>query len=326
MKTPTLILILGLALTSNSFAVDPPPDGGYAGDNTAEGEDALFSLTTGIENTAVGFDSLFNNTSGDENTALGMNSLLNNTIGSGNTALGLSALSANTSGSDNIATGGSALAVNTTGSENVAIGSFALFSNTSGSNNIALGPLAGLNLTIGSSNIDIGSAGVAGESKTIRIGITGTQRATYIAGISGAPVANGVDVMIDSTGRLGTRVSSQRFKERVQPMAKSSEAILALKPVTFRYKKELDPKAIPQFGLVAEDVAEVDPDLVAKDDQGKPYTVRYEAVNAMLLNEFLKERKRAEEQAKKVEEQASEIADLKSALRDVNARLTAKGL
>jgi hypothetical protein len=132
-------------------------------------------------------------------------------------------------------------------------------------------------------------------------------------------VAGGVGVVVDSSGHLGTMTSSARFKDRIQPMSKASEAILSLKPVTFRYKKELDPNAIPQFGLVAEDVAKVDPDLVARDDQGKPYTVRYEAVNAMLLNEFLKAHKT-------IEEQTGEIAELKSALKDMNARLAAKGL
>jgi len=153
-------------------------------------------------------------------------------------------------------------------------------------------------------------------------------------------VASGVGVVVDSDGHLGTMTSSARFKDNIHPMAKSSEAILSLKPMTFRYKKELDPKAIPQFGLVAEDVAKVDPDLVARDDEGKPYTVRYEAVNAMLLNEFLKEHSKVEDQgrtveaqANKMEEQAKKISELESALkqqseqmRDFAARLEANGL
>jgi len=140
-------------------------------------------------------------------------------------------------------------------------------------------------------------------------------------------------VIVDNAGHVGTVNSSARYKENIQPMSKASEAILSLKPVTFCYKKELDPDSIPQFGLVAEDVAKVDPDLVATDDQGKPYTVRYEAVNAMLLNEFLKEHKKADEEAKKVEDQAKrmevqaqEISQLKSALKEVTARLDGKGL
>ena len=151
-------------------------------------------------------------------------------------------------------------------------------------------------LTTGSNNIDIGNAGVAGESNTIRIGTAGNSDATYIAGISGATVPAGVAVIVDADGHLGTIISSARFKEEIKPMDKASEAILALKPVTFRYKQELDPEGIPQFGLVAEEVEKVNPDLVARDEEGKPYTVRYEAVNAMLLNEFLKEHRKVEEQ------------------------------
>jgi len=189
-----------------------------------------------------------------------------------------------------------ALFSNTDGFNNTAIGDSALFSNTTGRNNIALGDSAGINLTTGKNNIDIGNAGFAGEGNKIRIGTTGTQTKTFIAGISGATVASGVGVIVGSNGQLGTVVSSERFKDAIKPMDKASEAILALKPVTFHYKQEIDPEGIPQFGLVAEDVEKVNPALVARDDQGKPYTVRYEAVNAMLLNEFLKEHCKNEEQ------------------------------
>jgi hypothetical protein len=160
-----------------------------------------------------------------------------------------------------------------------------------------LGSHAGSNLTTGDENIDIGYylTGTAGESRTIRIGVQGAQTATYIAGISGATVPSGVTVIVGSDGHLGTMVSSARFKDEIKPMDKVSEAILALRPVTFRYKHELDREGIPQFGLVAEQVEKIDPDLVARDAQGKPYTVRYEAVNAMLLNEFLKEHRKVEE-------------------------------
>ena len=136
---------------------------------------------------------------------------------------------------------------------------------------------------------------MAAESGRIRLGTKGKQTSTYIAGISGVAVAGGVGVIVDSNGHLGTVVSSARFKDEIQPMDKASEAILALKPVTFRYKHELDPDGIPQFGLVAEQVEKVNPDLVARDEQGKPYTVRYEAVNAMLLNEFLKAHRKVED-------------------------------
>src|SRR5439155_1159113 len=190
---------------------------------------------------------------------------------------------------------------------NTANGFQALYNNTTGASNIALGYNAGTNLTTGSNNIEIGNVGVAGESKHIRIGTTGTHTHTFISGISGATVAGGVGVIIDTSGHLGTVVSSERFKDAIKPMDKANEAIFALKPVTFWYKKELDPDGIPQFGLVAEQVEKVNPDLVAHDEEGKPYTVRYEAVNAMLLNEFLKEHR-------KVEEQEATITQLKSAV------------
>ena len=197
---------------------------------------------------------------------------------------------------NNTAIGVETLVRNTTGSSNTALGFFALINNTTGNNNIAVGEHAGSNLTIGSNNIDIGNFGKVGESNKIRIGTTGTHNGAFIAGIRGVTVASGVGVIVGTDGKLGTVVSSARFKEAIKPMDKASETILALQPVTFRYKKELDPDGIPQFGLVAEEVEKVNPDLVARDEQGKPYTVRYEAVNAMLLNEFLKEHRKVEEQ------------------------------
>jgi uncharacterized coiled-coil protein SlyX len=177
-----------------------------------------------------------------------------------------------------------------------------------------LGVSAGTNLTTGSNNIDIGNAGVAGESRTIRVGTKPTHKNTYIAGISGVTLPTGVAVIVDANGHLGTTTSSARFKDEIKPMDKTSEAILALKPVTFRYKHELDPEGIPQFGLVAEEVEKVNPDLVARDEQGKPYTVRYEAVNAMLLNEFLKAHRKVEEQDRKMQEQEATITQLKSTI------------
>ena len=264
--------------------------------NTAEGTNALFSNTTGSNNTATGFEALFSNTTGNANTATGFETLVSNTIGSQNTATGWKALFSNTDGSGNTAAGLQALLSNTSGDDNTAIGLEALSSNTIGSNNIALGTSAGSNLTAGDNNIDIGNSGVAGDGNTIRIGIAGTQSATYIAGISGATASGGAAVFVNSDGQLGTATSSRRFKQEIKPMDKASEAILALRPVTFRYKQEIDPKGIPQFGLVAEEVEQVNPDLVVRDAEGKVYTVRYEAVNAMLLNEFLKEHRKVEEQ------------------------------
>ena len=315
-----LIAILALAvavtISPQARAVIPPPDGGYPNANTAEGDQALFSLTTGIDNVAVGFNSLFSNTIGNFNSALGFYSMANNTNGNNNTATGALALQSNTAGNNNTAVGFDALYSNTSGNGNTAHGANALYGNTSGNNNIGLGANAGLNLTVGSYNIAIGNRGSAGDARTIRIGQEKLQVATYIAGINGATVASGVGVVVDGTGRLGTVTSSQRFKEAIKPMGKTSEALLALQPVTFHYKPELDPEGIPQFGLLAEQVAKVSPALVARDGEGKPYTVRYEAVNAMLLNEFLKEHH-------KIEEQTASIAQLKSALAEQAKQMAA---
>ena len=308
--------------------------------NTATGDTSLPNNTTGSNNTASGSFALQSNTTGTKNTASGYQALFSNSAGSNNTAIGVTALFSNTTGSNNLANGfqalfeqhdwqlttwppgrtrsfptplgsstwptvSSAILRNTTGNYNVAEGLNALYSNTTGSNNIAIGINAGGDLTTGNGNIDIGNRGVAGESRNIRIGTKGSQTNTFIAGISGVTVAGGVGVIVDTNGHLGTVVSSKRFKEEIKPMDKASEAILSLEPVTFRYKHELDPNDIPQFGLVAEEVEKVNPDLVARDEKGKAYTVRYEAVNAMLLNEFLKEHR-------KVVEQGAALSEVKS--------------
>jgi Chaperone of endosialidase len=199
---------------------------------------------------------------------------------------------------------------NTTGNNNTASGVNALKNNTTGSRNIALGAGAGLNLTTGSNNIDIGNVGLAGEANKIRIGKIGTQTATFVAGIRGATLASGVAVIVGSNGQLGTITSSARFKEAIKPMDTASEAILALQPVTFRYKHELDPDGIPQFELVAEQVEKVNPDLVVRDEGGKVDTVRYDAVNAMLLNEFLKAHRQLQEQQTMIERQRKQIEAL----------------
>jgi uncharacterized coiled-coil protein SlyX len=255
-----------------SQAVVPPPEGSHDNGNTAEGTKALSSNTTGQANTAIGVGALYKNTTGVGNTATGM----------------------------------AALGSNTTGFSNTAIGARALMANTTGDYNVALGDSAGEFLSTGDNNIDIGHSvfGVAGESNTIRIGNTDII-AVYIRGISRQTAAEGAPVFVDSNGKLGTMTASTRFTDEIKPMDKASEAILTLKPVTFRYKHEIDPKSIRQFGLVAEEVEKVNPDLVGHDEQGKVYSVRYDAVNAMLLNEFLKEHK-------KVEAQQATIAELKS--------------
>jgi len=364
-RLPLRLGFLLIPLVLAWFAFSPSAraaDGGRPNHNTAEGEGALFSLTTGANNTAVGFDALFSNTTGFSNTgngesalasnttgvantATGESALASNTTGGGNVADGVGALTSNTTGGGNVAAGDNALFSNTTGQNNVASGSSALFSNTtgtdntavglgalgfndSGSFNIAVGVAAGGRLTTGDNNIYIGNSGVDSESTKIRIGTMGTHTNTFIAGISGVTVAGGVGVIINSAGRLGTVTSSERFKDEIKPMDKVSEAILKLQPVTFRYKHELDPVGIPQFGLVAEQVEKVDSNLVARDEEGKPYTVRYEAVNAMLLNEFLKAHRRIEEQDGRLQKQEAAIAKqqkqieaLTTGLQKVSARL-----
>jgi trimeric autotransporter adhesin len=276
-------------------------------DNTANGAFALFSNTTGAGNTAVGSYALYSNTTGGEigtgSVAIGYDALSSNVSGERNTAIGVGAMSVGTTGSRNTATGRTALNFNT-GDRNTADGHDALYTNTTGSDNIALGNFAGFNLTTGNNNIDIGNLGVADESNTIRIGDPAVQTATFIAGISGTAVV-GDAVVVDANGQLGTVASSARFKREIKPMDKVSEAILALKPVSFQYKS--DAKAIPQFGLIAEEVAKVNPDLVVRDRKGEIYSVRYEAVNAMLLNEFLKAHRKVEELEARVAQQQKDF-------------------
>ena len=292
-------------------------------ENTATGADALLSNTTGFWNTATGLQALSSNTTGVGNTATGFLALNYNTIGEFNTATGTAALFNNTNGENNTATGVDALQNNTIGNFNTATGVLALNFNTTGNANIALGFFAGFNLTTGDNNIDIGNEGVAGESNTIRIGKVASQTNAYIAGIYGTPVARGLVVKVDSTGHLGTVGSSERFKTQIKAMDKVSEAIHALKPVTFRYKKEIDAEQTPQFGLVAEDVEKVNPDLVVRDTEGKVYTVRYEAVNAMLLNEFLKEHKKTEKLEATVASLITTVKEQASQIQKVSAQLEA---
>ena len=281
-----------------------------------------------IRNTFLGDDALLSNTTGNDNTAIGYHALSSNNIGRFNTAAGVNALNDNTSGDLNTANGVRALERNTTGRENTAVGLGALSNNTNGSDNIGLGFNAGASLTTGSHNIDIGNLGVAGESSTIRIGDRTSTR-TFIAGIRGVAVT-GSPVVIGDGGQLGATPSSGRFKDDVKPMDKASEAILSLQPVTFHYKKELDSDGILQFGLVAEDVEKVNRDLVARDEQGKPYSVRYEAVNAMLLNEFLKEHRKVEKLESTVAQQRKDfeavVDQLKAQIQKVSAQLEASKL
>jgi Chaperone of endosialidase len=397
--TTILSALACFALCPMAQAVVPAPDGGYPGGNTAEGTNALFSLTTGVYNTALGLTALFHvtdgdfntatgagalfsnngdrntahginalrfNTAGDSNTAIGTNALyhnttsntntavgdsalFSNTVGFGNTAVGFHALLSNTDGNfilsnNNTAVGANALDANTTGFFNTAIGSGALGDNTTGnvnvaiggalsnnidgSSNVAIGGNAGLNHTTGNGNVYLGQgvSGVANEANH-----------TYIRNIN-TTVVNGAGtdfVTVNlTTGLLGHAVSSRRYKEDIKPMNIASETLYRLKPVTYRYKKEIDATQSPAFGLIAEEVAEVNPDLIARNAEGKPETVRYDQVNAMLLNEFLKEHKKVEQlkndfqatvaqQQKEIESLTAQLKEQAAQIQKVSAQLEA---
>jgi len=283
-------LITCFALLPNAQAVSPAPDGGYPNRNTAEGENALKTNTTGRDNTAVGYNSLGSNTTGRYNTANGAYALSDTSTGRRNTATGETALLRNNTGDSNTANGHAALLSNTTGQYNTALGAHAGDAQTTGSGNVYIG---------------YGMSGVGGESN-----------ACYMRSIFGQASSGGVPVLINSNNKLGTTTSSKRFKQDIKPMDKASEAIFSLKPVCFRYKKEIDPAGTSQLGLVAEDVARVNPDLVVFDKQRKPYTVRYDQVNAMLLNEFLKEHKAFVQEQHKVEKLEATVASLVTTVKE----------
>ena len=303
-------LVIGcFALLPGAQGLSPEPDGGYPRANTAEGEKALLNLTTGSFNTAVGYFSLGTTATSIFNTANGAYALRENTTGGKNTATGVSALNSNTTGSDNTASGAGALQNNTTGRSNTGNGILALENNTTGSFNIALGVNAGVNVTTANNVICIGANG------------NNVDNSCYIGQIFGATTSGGTTVFVNSDGRLGTTVSSRRFKEEIKPMEQTSEALLALKPVTFRYKKEIDPAGISQFGLVAEEVEKVNPDLVVRDKEGKPYSVRYDQLNAMLLNEFLKAHQKLEEQGATIAKQQKQIEALTAGLQKVSEQM-----
>jgi trimeric autotransporter adhesin len=331
-----------VGFSPNAQAVTPPPDGGYPNKNTAEGQDALFSLTNGTANTANGYAALKANTTGDRNTANGALALFTNVTGSentatgyaalffnrgsGNTATGIGALHSNATGTNNTADGQRALYDNLSGSKNTAHGSGALGNNTMGDNNTADGFQAlGANTT-GSFNIAVGNnagSGVTTADDVICIGTAGADvsHSCYIGNIFNQPSSSGLAVFVNSDGKLGTIMSSRRFKEDIKAMDKASEAILALQPVTFRYQKGFDPTRTAQFGLVAEEVAKVNSDLVVRDKEGKPCSVRYDQVNAMLLNEFLKEHRQVQDVKEIVAEQQKQIEALTAGLQKVSAQL-----
>ena len=291
--------------------------------NTAVGAGALLTNTTGIDNTATGAAALHDNTTGRFNTAIGFQALAQNTTGDSNTTEGFNTLLNNTTGDHNTAIGAAVMNRNTTGRLNTAVGYAALGNNVDGGANIALGFAAGSAIT-GDYNIDIGTSGVAGEDNTIRIGENHLQLDTYIAGIFGTNLV-GPPVVVTADGHLGVgAASSARFKDDIKPMDKTSEAILALEPVTFHYKKQIDPNATPQYGLVAEQVEKVNPYLVTRDAKGAVYTVRYEAVNAMLLNEFLKAHRKIEEQQKQIDKLDAEMKEQRAVIQQVRAQVEMK--
>ena len=338
-------------------AVVPPPDGGYPGGNTAEGQNALFSLTsggfntavgwvslrsdkTGSFNTAVGAATLFRNL-GEENTAIGAGTMLSNSGGIRNTATGAFALFSNTGpannpnqpsgelGSFNTANGYQALFNNTEGGVNTAVGYRALINNTTGFANTAIGAESLGNNSTGGSNIALGfgaggAVSTAGEVIAIGTGGQNVSNSCFIGQIyTNIQPQVGTDpdlVTINSNGRLGrANVSSRRYKHDIQPMHAASEAIYALKPVSFRYHKAYDKTQTIAFGLIAEEVAEVHSDLVGRNREGQPESVRYEQINAMLLNEFLKEHKVVEEQNRKIQQQETTIAELQSGMKALAA-------
>jgi hypothetical protein len=344
----SLMVLLIACVAPVAQAVTPPPDGGYPGGNTAEGQNALLNLTSGgynaaigwmslrsasiasfntavgagtlalsndIRNTAVGAGALLINHGGGLNTANGAFALLFNTVGSFNTASGDSALAGNIVGMDNTASGAAALVANTTGNENTADGRETLFHNTSGSDNTAVGYQAGLNATMGDGNVYIGAGmqGVAGEANH-----------TYIRNVNTTSVSGGgtdnVTVNL-TTGLLGHATSSRRYKDDIKAIDTASEALFQLKPVSFRYKKEIDQSRSLNYGLIAEEVAEVDPNLAVRDRNGHIDSVRYSAINALLLNEFLKEHQAFVEEQKKVRKLEATLDAVSERLKEQEAKI-----
>jgi hypothetical protein len=281
--------------------------------NTATGYLTLSDNTTGADNTATGSLALYHNTTGSYNTATGYYALVSNTTGTYNTAYGFEALSSLGGNGDNSAFGSGALYNNTTGGSNTAFGADALWSSSTGGGNIAVGFNAGYDITTGDYNIDIGSLGSSSDNDTIRIGTPGTQTSFYAAGIDGVTVSSGVEVFINSSGQLGTVNSSLRFKEDVHDMGDASSAILRLRPVTYRYKQPYADGSKPiDYGLIAEEVAEVYPDLVVKGVDGQIQTVQYQKLTPMLLNELQKQHQLLEQMGKTMAQQQETIRLLKT--------------
>ena len=286
--------------------------------NNAMGGLALSSNTTGGYNNAVGFYALYSNTTGLQNNASGYLSLYSNTGGNYNTGYGAFSLHANTTGTGNNGTGYGALYRSTTGGYNSADGYYALSNNTTGSNNIAIGPYAGSNVTTGSSNIEIGNKGASTDNAIIRIGVQGSNRAAYVAGISGVNVTGGAQVVVNSSGQLGVVSSSRRYKEDIRSMGNTSDRLLALRPVTFRYKQPDEKGQKPeQYGLIAEEVAQVMPELVVYNQKGQPETVAYQTLAPLLVNELQREHKRADQQASELRAARHQLASMQNEINEL---------
>jgi trimeric autotransporter adhesin len=361
-----LLAMAGFALSPMAQAVVPPPGGGYPGYNTAEGQNALFSRTTGVYNTALGAFTLYSDTTGSGNTAVGINGLRNNVTGGFNTAVGLNALFTNNGdptvgqGSDNCAVGAYALFANTTANNNTADGAFALSANNTGFGNTGIGSHALERNTVGGGNTAIGQAALNenvtgsfntavgtgallvanGDSNTV-VGsgaggnVGGANHVICIGqGVAGANMNNSCyvgsiwnqpggsqPVYVNSDGKLGLQVSSRRFKDEIKPMAQASEVIYSLEPVSFRYKPEIEPTRPRGFGLIAEDVEKLNPDLVTRGADGKVNSVRYDAVNAMLLNEFLKAHRKMEEQQEQIDALTTQLKQQAKQLQNVSVQV-----
>jgi hypothetical protein len=334
-STNTAVGALSIALSTGS-----------GGPIVAVGFKSLFNVGTGYQNVAIKTDAVVNLSTdhfGWQNCAVGANVNKANIDGVGNTAVGSGTMQ-NGQSSDTVAIGYNAYANGTSGG-NILVGSRA-FSTGDGSDNVALGCRAMSHLSSsghrtniaigfaagsqqgnpgGGRNIDIGSPGELGDSKTVRIGTAGRQNSVFIAGITGVAVPNGIGVVIDTNGHLGTVTSSARYKKHVKPMAEASDVLYSLQPLAFQYRPELDPSDRPQFGLIAEDVAKVAPALVARDQQGRPYAVRYQAINAMLLNEFQKDYRRANQEEATLAAHANELNHLADKVANVEQELEQQG-
>jgi hypothetical protein len=331
-----LILMASLGANAQAVHAAQPPDSVKSDDNanTAMGTYALLDLSSGTQNTAAGDEALLDTASGDYNTGMGAFALWCNQSGSDNTALGQEALQfgvtgdqntgigaeslSNNNGSSNTAIGFQSAYATTSGVSNTALGRQALLNNTSGKFNIGVGDHGGQSLTTGSYNIDIGSDGVGGDNGKIRIGAPGSQTAAYIAGISTTQLT-GAAVYVTSSGQLGVLASSERYKTAIAPMGLNTDKLLDLRPVTFHLKT--DPQGAVQYGLIAEEVDKVYPELVIRDDAGKIQGVRYDELAPMLLNEVQQQQQRIADQQQRVARQDAQIQDLKRLVLDMQAGL-----